>query len=643
MPVIREYDQRFAAPAPGVGPAADPNAALRVGAGAAQLGTAVARTGEVVVDLAERNDHVRLQEELAQARAEFTVKLQRAKETGEAADPEYVKSAYEQAQEKAAALADARQTRRGMEAARVLGAQFASSIQTQAVGDNAFAIGEQAKQAAIQTQNINRNTLRQSPEQFPAILGETLAHLDGPAYSNIDASLRELIKTEAKEGLAVSEIEGYIYERDPAIAKQILDSGERDAFLRAEVKGELYNKLDAEIKERERKAKEEKARQNLADLMRMQEKADLGLLTKRETLNAYDAGIFSTAPQALSFWKHSQDRAKEIERQRVLDVAIGLGDADALVKYTPKEQQEGFDRWAGKLVMEAGDDADARVDAVNRIVTRGRELNQIPSQMRAKLANATVARPAAFVDAAQWYDGLRVVDPVYANAHVPAKQAALFHVFLTATAGGATNQQAIELVRQAGDPEKMQEFQKRMSGSDLEDIENRLDPWIGSAASNSTWARRAVADMAKTRMAFGDSNTDDAVEWAVGQFKSRHALVGGRWLPIQGSASPDLAPALDEYLQRVPDALKKHGATEDDIVPEGYDLRADRQTAIDGSLQLYAKDSGLPIPGFRITPAEAVRAYGQVKKTKAATEAQEAARRLQEIRTAPDYDIDPAP
>lgn len=643
MPIIREYDQRFAAPNAAVGPAADPNAALRVGAGAAQLGAAIARTGEVVIDLAERNDHVRLQEELAQLRSDFAAKLQRAKETGEAADPEYVKSAYEQAQEKAAALADARQTRLGMEAARVLGAQFASSIQTQAINDNAFAIGEQAKQTAIQTQNINRNTLRQSPEMFQAILGETLAHLDGPAYSNIDASLRERIKTEAKEGLAVSEIEGYIYERDPLQAKAILDSGERDAFLRAEIKGALYNKIDAEIKERARKAAEEKARQNLADLIRMQEKADLGLLTKQETLDAYDAGIFSTAPQALSFWKHSQERAKEIERQRILDVAIGLGDADALVKYTPKEQQEGFDRWAGKFVLEAGDDADARIAAVNRIVTRGRELNQIPSQMRAKLAGATVARPAAFVDAAKWYDGLRVVDPVYANAHVPAKQAALFNVFLTAKAGGRNDADAIELVRQAGDPKQLREFEKEMTGRDIEAIESKLDPWFGPPASNTSWARRAIVDLAKMRVAFGDSNADDAIEWATGQFKARHTLVGGRWLPIQESTSPDLAPALDEYLKRVPDALKKRGAAEDDIAPEGYDLRVDRQTALDGSLQLYAKDSGLPVPGFRITPAEAVRAYDQVKKTKAATEAQEAARRLQEMRTAPDYEVDPAP
>lgn len=643
MPVIREYDQRFAAPRAPVGPAADPNAALRVGAGAAQLGAAIARTGEVVVDLAERNDRVRLQEEMAQLRSEFATKLQRAKETGEAADPEYVKFSYEQAQEKAAALADARQTRRGMEAARVLGAQFAASIQTQAIGDNAFAIGEQAKQTAIATQNINRNTLRQNPEMFQDTLDETMAHLDGPAYSNIDASLRERIKTEAKEGLAVSEIEGYIYERDPALAKQILDSGERDEFLRAEVKGALYNKIEAEIKERQRKAAEEKGRQNLADLMRLQEKADLGLLTKRETLTAYDAGIFSTAPQALSFWKHSQERAKEIERQRILDVAIGLGDADALVKYSPKEQAEGFDRWAGKTMLAAGDDADARIDAVNRIVTRGRELNLIPSQMRAKLAGATPARPAAFVDAAKWYDGLRVVDPVYANAHVPAKQAALFQVFLAAKAGGTNDTQAIELVRQAGDPKKMREFEKELTGRDLEAIEGKLDPWVGSAASNVSWARRAVADMAKMRVAFGESNTDDAVAWAVEQFKARHALVGGRWLPIQGSTSPDLAPALEEYLRRIPDALKKHGATADEVSPDGYDLRTDRRTTIDGSLQVYEKASGLPVPGFRVTPAEAIQAYGQVKKSKAANEAQEAARRLQEIRNAPDYEVDPAP
>lgn len=265
MPVIREYDQRFAAPNAPVGPAADPNAALRVGAGAAQLGAAIARTGEVIVDLAERNDHVRLQEEMAQTRAEFAAKLQRAKETGEAADPEYVKYVYESAQEAAAKLADNRKTTRGTEAARVLGAQFASSLQTQAIGDNAFAIGEQAKQTAIATQNINRNTLRQSPEQFTAILGETLAHLDGPAYSNVDASLRERIKTEAKEGLAVSALEGVIYTRSPEEAKQLLDGGGFDGFISANGKRALYGEIDQAIRAREAEALRLEAQQRKLD------------------------------------------------------------------------------------------------------------------------------------------------------------------------------------------------------------------------------------------------------------------------------------------------------------------------------------------------------------------------------------------
>lgn len=627
MPIIREYDQRLNAPNRPLSQPADPGAAARAGDGLKALSGALATVSRTAFDIAEQSEMTSLQVETARARAEFAERMQRAKETGEAADPEYVKSVADAAQEAAAKLADGKATRRGAEAARAHGAQFAAGMQMQAIGDNAAAIGEQAKLTALEAQNINRNTLRSSPQQFEAILGETLAHLDGPAYAHVDAGLREQLKQNAKAGLAESAVEGVIHTRSPIEAKKLLDSGMLDSYLPAERKRFLYNLAESRRAEMEGRA-------NLEALLRMNDLAENGELTKARALEAYDAGIFKTAPQALSFFNRSQERAKEIQRQRELDVAINLGDPVALVKYTPKEKQEGFDRFAAKLIQDAGEDEAGRETAINQIVARGREIGEIPSRMKAQLESASVARPAQFVSAAKWFEGLAAVDPGYANAHVSPKQAALFHVYTAAKAAGQSDAHAIELVKMAGDPETLRKFQNEMPGSVLSDIEGALNPYFGSAASNAGWAKKSIADMAKLRMAFGDSTATEAAEWATEQFKARHAMVGGRWIPTGGNVSPDLAPAFDEYLARVPAALQKHGATQDDIAPGGYDLRADRQTRIDGSLQLYEKDTGMPIPGYRVSPREALDAYSGVKQDRIKKEIGPAASRIKALREA---------
>lgn len=265
MPIIREYDQRLNAPNRPLSQPADPGAAARAGDGLKALSGALATVSRTAFDIAEQSEMTSLQVETARARAEFAERMQRAKETGEAADPEYVKSVADAAQEAAAKLADGKATRRGAEAARMYGAQFAAGMQMQAIGDNAAAIGEQAKLTALEAQNINRNTLRSSPQQFEAILGETLAHLDGPAYAHVDAGLRARLKQEAKAGLALSAIEGVINTRSPEEAKQLLDSGWADGFLNANDKRALYAEVEQSIRAREAEAIRLERQQRLLD------------------------------------------------------------------------------------------------------------------------------------------------------------------------------------------------------------------------------------------------------------------------------------------------------------------------------------------------------------------------------------------
>jgi hypothetical protein len=439
-----------------------------------------------------------------------------------------------------------------------------------------------------------------------------LAAEDGP-YAHIDAETRRRLLTDARQTLATSAISGIIL-ADPPLARDQLLKGKWDEFIPPNTKLALINRAESEQAQQAGAARFEA-------LVQLQDAAEGGALADSRIKQAVDARIISPE-KGISLREHNQRRVKEIERQRQLGIAIELGDPTALVGYTPREQQEGFDLFAGRLMQGAQDDK-SRVDATNRIVTRGRELGLIPSQLKATLETASPARAAQFDGAARWYDTLRAVDPVYAAAHVNPKQAAFFDVYSTAVAAGQQPQAAIELVRQAGDPEKMKEFRKNLSGSQLKEIEDALsyrESWTTltkSNAKNSAWARGQIEDMAKLRTAFGDAPADEATEWAVSQFKARHALVGGRWLPIQGTASPDLSDALEEYLARVPAAMKQQGATKDDTDPEGYELRTDRQTSVNGSLQVYSKTTGMPVPGWRVAPQEALRAYQGVKEERA--------------------------
>lgn len=618
MPKIREYNPQLGAISRPLSQAADPGMAARAGDAGKALGAALSEISRAAFSIAEQNDATNLQVDLAQARADFTAKMQRARETGEASDPEYVKSVQSEAQDYAAKLAEKMQTRSGANAARAYGAQFATGMHAAAIQENALAAGEAAKRRAQVALDTNRNTLRDDPSQFAAILEESNAQLDGPAFAHLDAEKREAVKREVSSGLAFSAIEGVIYTRSPQEAMDILASGKVDHLLTADQKRVLY-------REAESTATAVKSRANLDALMALDGRAENGQLTKAAVLEAYDKKIFSTPSQALDFYHRSQRRAKEIERERLLSVGIELGDPVAIADYTPKEQEEGFGKFSGRLMEAAGDDDALRADATNRIITRGRELGLMSPRLRSLIETASPARPAQFEQAHKWYESLNAVDPVYASKHVSPNQAALFSVYSAAKNGGLAPAAAIELVRQAGDPKKMQEFKKEMPPRVLADIEGALNPYFGSPASNATWAKNAVAEMAKMRMAFGDANVEDAVEWAQAQFNARHALVGGRWLPTQDTASPDVGPALDEYLKRVPNALKKDGATQDDLDPNGYELRVDRQTKLDGSMQVYEKSSGMPVPGRRVAPREAVRAYSKIKETLAISETSVAA------------------
>lgn len=263
MPIIREYNQQLNAPNRPISQSADPRALSAAGRGMAALGKGIGDVGGALFDIAEQHEQANLQVELAKARADFTAKMQRAKETGEASDPEYVKYATEAAQEISAQLAEKMTTRRGMNTARVMGSQLAASVQTQAIHDNAAAIGEQAKLTALETQNINRMTLASSPQQFTAVLGETRQHID--SLTNIDANLRQRMLIEAEDGLATAAIQGVIHTRSPEEAKQILDGRGMDGFLLADSKKSLYAEVDQAIRAREAEAIRLEAHQRKLD------------------------------------------------------------------------------------------------------------------------------------------------------------------------------------------------------------------------------------------------------------------------------------------------------------------------------------------------------------------------------------------
>lgn len=620
MPIIREYESRIQASAAGKLRTEDNpyRASQSIGSGLRDIGRGVGMFGDAYTRVQEQRDTSSLQVKVADARSRVTNKLQEMSRSGQVLQEDFDDQFQTLLGEELDSLQDEMTTPLGRQAAATHAGQLKSYFTQQAGERRALAFGEKAKTDFVESLNKNANTLLSDPTQLESTLTDTLMALaaeDGP-YAHIPHELRDKLAAEARQTYGASAISGLIM-ADPTSTRKRLLAGEWDALVTPNQKLSLVNRAETEQARVDGVARFEA-------LVRLEDAANNGALSMPALRQAVDAKQISPE-KAISLREESRRRAQEIERQRLLGIGIELGDPTALVGYSPKEVQEGFDLFAGRLMQGANTD-EKRVEATNRIVTKGRELGVLPSQLKATLETASPARPAQFDNAARWYDGLRTVDPVYANAHVSPRQAALFNVYSTALAGGQGQQAAIELVRQAGDPEKMKEFRKNLSGDQLREIDGALryresfTTLTKSPAKNQGWARNQIEDMAKLRMAFGDAPADEAVEWATSQFKARHTLVGGRWLPIQGAASPDLAPALEEYLVRAPAALKKNGLAEGDIDPEGYELRTDPQTRVDGSMQLIEKSTGLPVPGYRIGPQEALRAYQGVKEARAKEE-----------------------
>ena len=619
MPVIREYN----APGGDVGrlrTSADPGREEDLASrGFKIFGQALQTIGSTINQVQQQRDTATLQKRTAEARAQLTTRLQQASQSGEILDEGFENKFTDEMSATTERIQSSMISGVGRSAAGVHSAQLSASMLQQVSERRAVAVGEESKRSYIDAMNLNANTLQSDPTQHHSVLESSLIALratDGP-FSGLSHKDRAVLEEDTRQTLAVSAITG-LANVNAKSAHDQLKAGVWDTEITPQQKIQLSHYAERKQSERDGEAA-------LSAVMRIDDLAQNGALTDKAILQARTDGVLKTNAQALSFRHKSQERAKQIERERTLQRGIELGDRAALaqVGFTNKEMETGFGLYAGRQ-METAQDDPSRIAATNRIVTKGRELGLMAPQMETMLNYATPARPKNFDTASKWYSSLNAVDPVYAAQHVKPEQAALFHVYQTARLGGASDQVAIDTVRQAGDQDKMRKFRAELPASTLSNIESSVSRSFPASlfsedATNAGWARNQIAEMTKLRIAFGDSTVEDASNWAASQFKARHVEVGGRWLPRKGAVSPDLPMALSTYLAKAPEGLKANGYSVDDIDPAGYDLRTDRQTQIDGSYQLYQKSSGLPVPGRRVTADQALKAYQMTQDEEAKT------------------------
>lgn len=634
MPKIREYKSQAT---PSVLITTRKATAADFGGG---IGKVLAKAGEQAGDLAEkmqkskeRSEALGVYADVASAREQIVNDLRESSDSGATLDPNFNKDFNTRLQEKAAEITGKTTTRKAREVAAVVTARMGADARTRAGEVVSDDTARRAVSDFVKTRDINRNVLLTDPSLLPVMLEEAELNLgdpDGPYGAASEQKRRELLDQTQSE-YALTAIQGAA-RIDEALALEQVESGQFDAYLKPEMKNNVIERLTREVKQKAAKVADETKFKIIAEL---QDKANLGDLSDTEIANSIKAKIL-TPSGGLSLRGLNTRRKQEIERAAELDVRISEGSPVGLLLFGKAEQQEGFDRYVSGLFVAAGEDASAKQAALSRVIERGRELGMVPSVTRSQLTRATVARPQEFDVAAKMYESFRAIDPAYANAQVSTEQAARFDVYLTTIEAGGNEQAAIEQARLAGDPKRRAEAEKVLNSVEgreaLQGIDDEISVidnfgfWNDEAISNPQLARKKITDFARLRIAQGDASPEQAVEWARDQFLSRYKVVGDRWLFLPGDVAPaeGLADSLEAFLTRVPDALASDGAMKDDIDPDGYELRSDRQTKKDSSLQVYSRSTGMPVAGLRIKPRDALDAWNQIKDREAAEDAQKA-------------------
>lgn len=211
-------------------------------------GPMVARAGrdieQAAESIAEQNAQVWTARALAGAREEWTRQMLDRQQSAEPGAPDFTPTLlrdYDTWTRQILSTAPSPRSRAYLD-------ERLSSLRGSMAGDamqfEARARVDNRVRQAGETVNLNRNTVMRSPGQFPAVLGETVAMIDG--MQGLPPIERARLRREAESGLAQSAIQGMI-QNAPGNALREIQSGRWDRYLDADRRGALLNHAQSRI------------------------------------------------------------------------------------------------------------------------------------------------------------------------------------------------------------------------------------------------------------------------------------------------------------------------------------------------------------------------------------------------------------
>ena len=313
MPKIRSYDQtQTQATSRGLAPTENPSTAGAPARGLQSLIESAVDLGSAIYRRQAQNEVSELNAEFADARAEWTQKIDDQIQTGKI-DTQKIDEDYTNFVDKINTDISTPAGRRffDRQSARLKGYVLSNAARGQA-----RLAGEKAAAEWQVALNSSGNTLQQNPGGFRDVYDSSIEAIEAQVETGaMPAAIAEKFKLRTGQELAQASIRGYA-NQSPEVAQKMLDSGQYDEHLTPDQKAQMQGyvnaqKTAAEIDERRRLAAEEKAKKLKSEAWQQENLSKLsnGSLVTKEILNS------PMAPDEKIRWMKLADEATKQNTQ----------------------------------------------------------------------------------------------------------------------------------------------------------------------------------------------------------------------------------------------------------------------------------------------------------------------------------------
>jgi len=247
MPKIQEYGIETRAQGPGgINAVPDWSGVLR------GVAPALNQFYEKRKEIEQRQEVSDVQVKLAQARAEWTVKMQERAAKAPAGDPTFAETFSTDFTEYLSTQGQDYKTPAGQLAWQEGSAKLTAGFTESAGLYQIQSAGVKAKQDYLAAMDQNRNALVNDPSQLQAVLESSLAALNDPngMYALMPADQKAILARETKNDLAISAFDG-VARQNPREAIRQLNAGEWDTLVDADKRNALESRANTLLRAQE--------------------------------------------------------------------------------------------------------------------------------------------------------------------------------------------------------------------------------------------------------------------------------------------------------------------------------------------------------------------------------------------------------